>query len=199
MASENKRKIAWLQMLLRESFTSLEIANAVGISQVQCHTTIRHFLSQGIVKEVRGVGVASKPRVLTTVLGQDPKFGSGGGISKKFKKTGRQQLWNNMKIARKFTVESLLSSIDVKQTSAQQYTKSLLDTGYLKLNLTGKTQKGIKNGYNVYTLIRDTGRLAPKLMKEGCWDQNEQKLYPFTKGGNGKAQRVDKEKSNDVA
>lgn len=30
-----------------------------------------------------------------------------------------------------------------------------------------------------YQLLRDTGRFAPIVRQNGCWDQNQQRLYPF--------------------
>jgi predicted transcriptional regulator len=195
----NKRKSAWMQMLLRETFTAKDIADATNVSIVQCHTTIRVFISRGILTRVKGVGVYGNPRKLTVVLGKNPQFGSGGTIPKIYKKNGRQQLWNNIKIARTFTIESLLSSIDVKITSAQEYVKCLKDAGYIVLIKEGKKQKGVRNGKNLYRLVNDTGRLAPRKVKDGMWDQNENALYPIKHQIRSNITNSSKETQHDVA
>ena len=169
-------------MLIRDRFSSDEIAAAIGVSKVQGNNIVRHFLDKDLIKIVWGTGAAWNPRLMRIVLNTGYKWGSGGGVNYLPKKNGQQMLWNSIKILRTFTIDALTYPVDVAPTSAQQYIKSLRESGYLKLRLIGKRQKGILNGFNVYVLIRDTGRLAPKMMKNGCWDQNTQQLYPYTFG-----------------
>lgn len=179
MPNTNKRIGAWLQMLLRDRFTAKQIADAQGINIRQCHTTLRTFVKRGLIHQVSGTGKVGNPKIYQVVLGEMPSFGSGRTLARIHKKTGRQKLWNNMKIARKFTVADLLSTVSVAKTSAQEYVNKLLKAGYLEVI---RPKQYFPNSEPKYLLIRDTGRLSPQVLSEGCWDRNQEKLYQY--GGN---------------
>jgi hypothetical protein len=66
--------------------------------------------------------------------------------------------------------------------SIDKYLSALERAGYVKCvnrrkNANGKYQ--VMGKYRVYMLLNNTGRLYPIVRKDGCWDQNEQQLYPF--------------------
>ncbi|HEB4980873.1 TPA: hypothetical protein R0E67_004479 [Aeromonas dhakensis] len=56
------------------------------------------------------------------------------------------------------------------------YTKALTKAGYVKVLAKAMPHLG---EVAKYRLLRDTGRHAPIVRRNGCWDQNQQRLYPF--------------------
>lgn len=181
MHRENNRYLAWVFMKKVKTFTASDVAEELSVTHHQAFRYIRHFVESGYLKHIRGNGknkrFGGEPKVFTVQSGIEPEFGY---IKNKevYTKTGQQKLWNNMKIARTFTVSSLLSSVDIRKGSAKEYVSSLVKAGYLKVI---RPAKRLPNKEGKYLLVRDTGRLAPRRCrdKRGMWDQNEQKFFPY--------------------
>ncbi|WP_229333298.1 hypothetical protein [Grimontia hollisae] len=158
----------------------------MGINHKYCNKFVHQLWRDGYLVFNGGAGNWFNPRKFSVAEGKCPPLGCGvstksSAPKKRFKKKARQKLWNNMKIERKFSTSSLLSSIEVPKTTAYSYIAGLRKAGYIDLVFNGKKTAGKMQGTaeHRYLLVRDTGRLAPIVRKDGCWDQNEQKLYPF--------------------
>lgn len=81
-----------------------------------------------------------------------------------------------MKISRMFTLTELAMTSNSTSNHAGVYAKALAKAGYVKVQAKAMPHRG---EVAKYQLLRDTGRFAPIIRKNGCWDQNQQRLYPF--------------------
>lgn len=87
--------------------------------------------------------------------------------------TIRQRAWNAMRIKRSFTVPDLVTVVaragdgDVAE-NLRRYVSALTRAGYLER--AARRQQGTapgSNGYPVYSLVRDTGEIAP-VISQAC-------------------------------
>lgn len=188
MASKSQTVLIYKFLEQHPRSTTRQIADALNINHKYCNKFVHELWRDGFLQKDAGVGNWFNPRKFSVVSEKKPRLGCGaveGAVTtRRFKKKARQKLWNNIKIERKFSVTSILASIDAPKTTAYSYIRQLVRAGYVELVFDGKKAKGRANGTaeNRYLLVRDTGRLAPIGRKDGCWDQNEQKLYPYTQG-----------------
>jgi len=157
-----------------------EIANDLRITVNHCRNVLNGFVQQQCaVKQKVGriyhfaVIAASKP-ILTA--------GRSTASKRQYKKTGRQKIWNSLKIQRVVSVADLVCLAAVTEANASLYLRKLVKSSYVRVRHAVNTalpNSEIKGQTSTYQLLRDTGRLCPIVRKDGCWDQNEQQLYPF--------------------
>ena len=98
------------------------------------------------------------------------------------KKTGRQKMWNSMKINGVFTMTDLMMCAEVKRANAVEYLQKLVAAGYVKALTRGKKLKRTSHQgrqQTRYRLLHDTGRFTPIIRKDGVWDQNQQKHHSY--------------------
>lgn len=98
------------------------------------------------------------------------------------RKTNQQKMWNTMKISRFFTLTDLMLTAETGQKQAWFYTDRLVKAGYVKVLFKVDSLLPVPARHGLtgrYQLVRDTGRYAPLCRDHGCWDQNQQQLYPF--------------------
>ena len=192
----NKRAAAWAYIQAHSQFTVPELSSAIEMDLEQCRTTVNRCVIQGYLRHVGGPGVPGRPKRFTMVPDSKPRIGKGafkGDVVKSQKtKTGRQKMWNSMKISRVFTADSLCVTAGVCKKTADEFIRKLSAAGYVaawhRID-TRRPNHEVQGQSSSYRLIRDTGRLSPIVRKTGCWDQNEQTLHPFNKGA-GNEQRV---------
>jgi len=185
--TQDRRSAAWQYITAHAQFTVPELASAIGMDLEQCRTSVNQWRKQGYIKHIGGPGVPGRPKRFARVEGTgEPKVGKGNReglpLRNQRSKTGRQKMWNSMKISRSFTADDLTLTAGISRKSADEYIRKLLDAGYLSAVRrvdTRKSNQEIKGLASSYRLIRDTGRMAPMVRKEGCWDQNQKQLYPF--------------------
>lgn len=79
----------------------------------------------------------------------------------------RQRAWNSMKIAKTFTVRDIVTSVaragdgDVEE-NIRRYCRALTKAGYLRCQARRRPGSApSSNGFAVYELVKDTGRVAP--------------------------------------
>lgn len=182
----NKRQLAWEFMKQMDCFTVPEVANAVEMDLEQCRTTIKKLERQGFIKHIAGIGVpgkAKKYQVLTAA--NEPNLGKGckpGTLIKRQGRTGQQLIWNALRINRTVVVSSVVAVSQCSPKSVSGYLRVLHKAGYLRCKKvdTRLPNHVIECHESIWTLIRETGPKAPLYRRgTGCWDQNEQKLYPF--------------------
>lgn len=192
MKRDNKRYSAWQYMKTVTSFTAQEVANHLGISTHHAFRFIRMFEEEGYIKHISGNGKSKRfggsPKRFAISTTSEPEFGYQKN-KKFFVKTSCQKLWNNMKIARNFSVTDLLSSIDVKKGTAKEYVSLLLKAGYLSVI---KQPGYFPNTEAKYHLVKDTGRLSPQKVNGGVWDRNTKQFIAIPK-------KSSKEVPHDVA
>ncbi|WP_283132507.1 hypothetical protein [Enterovibrio norvegicus] len=202
MANESQRQKAWEYLLENPNIESNTLAAAIGMDKNMCRDTLRYWQERGWVEQVGGRGTTNDPMRFSTTLDAKPLWGGearkGFSVKKHYKKNKRQMLWNNMKIERKFTAHSIVSSINVALPTAYDYIRTLVKAGYIELLPGSRRSRRLDTMKYRYLLVRDTGRLAPIARKNGCWDQNEQKLYPFetAEPKNRRSKRSSKEDLN---
>lgn len=185
---QDKRSAAWEYIAAHHEFTVPELAGAVNMDIEQCRTSVNLWRKQGFIKHVGGPGVPGRPKRFEKIEGvKSPKVGKGNKDGKPLRnqraKTGRQKMWNSMKISRSFSASDLTLTAGVCRKSADEYIRKLLAAGYLSVICrvdTRKPNQEINGQSSSYRLIRNSGRLAPMVRVDGCWDQNEQRFYPFT-------------------
>lgn len=184
MSREYKCERIWAYIRKCDSVTTPEVAKHTGISADLVSVNLSRFANKGFLVHVSGKGIPGDPKRYEKTPFARPVFGNKRAklqAKRKFSKSDRQMLWNNMKITRKFTVTDLLSSIDVTPQVAERFINALSRAGYLApFKVRGQQAKVLNNGYEaVWILVRDTGRLAPKGRRSGLWDQNEKTFYPY--------------------
>ncbi|EGP54862.1 hypothetical protein Agau_L300634 [Agrobacterium tumefaciens F2] len=95
--------------------------------------------------------------------------------------TARQALWNAMRSPFfrngfkliDISVHASTDSLTVAQRSARLYISCLLRAGYLTV-----LQKGTRSEPTIWRLVRNTGPIAPKLLKTECiYDPNAEKIF----------------------
>lgn len=186
---QNKRADAWEYILAHPQFTVPELSKAIEMDLEQCRTTVNRWVKQNYLRHIGSPGVPGRPKRFAMVPGSQPRIGKGANsgdlIRNQKTKTGRQKMWNSMKISRVFTADSLCVTANVCKKTADEFIRKLVAAGYVsavKRVDTKQPNDEVKGLASSYRLIRDSGRMSPIVRKTGCWDQNEQTLYPFTKG-----------------
>jgi hypothetical protein len=186
--SETKSRVAWAWMCQQPSFNIHELATAAGYLESHAQRVVHSWVNSGHLLPVAGSGVCRDPILYAVVdIHREPRMGKGrvlGESPRKIrKKTGQQKMWNTMKIAQRFTIRDLSMTAGVGEGSAGIYVNRLVQAGYLRIfrPVNVHQPNRLRRGQlTVYQLVRNTGRLAPMVRSAGCWDQNEQGLYPFT-------------------
>ncbi|CAJ1920363.1 hypothetical protein [Aeromonas veronii] len=182
MSGKSKTESAWLWMCGKLEFDIPTLRKDLGMGANHAHQLVNRLLSTGHVNiAVQGASrTASRYQVCIPQekLPDEIDGRKAGRWAKKraTKKTSRQKMWNTMKISRTFGLIELAMTSNTATNSASIYTRSLVKAGYLKVLVAAVPHKGIASKY---LLTRDTGRHAPIVRRNGCWDQNQQRLYPF--------------------
>lgn len=184
---QNKREVAWAYAITHAHFTALEMANDIEMDIVHCRKLIMLWLSQGHLRYLTGTGNSGDPRKYSVVPGTVPQLWTGGNgvVGRQKKKTIRQKIWNSMKISRVFTVKSVCVTSGGTENGALSYIRKLKNAGYVEmLCQSDRARVPIYQNRQVATfrLIRDTGRKAPIVRADGCFDPNDGVFYPFNKG-----------------
>lgn len=76
------------------------------------------------------------------------------------KSHGQQAVWAEIRQLQDFTIADIANVVDMKANSIREYVKRLHAGGYVKLD------SNLPSGHR-YVLIKDTGRTAPRLQKDG--------------------------------
>lgn len=184
---KSKTEEAWLWMCKQDSFDMSELLAATDVKQANLYALMRRWLASGhlscvVEGALRQREVFGCNRYQVSNVNEPPKFGTNQGtcISRKKRKsrrkTSQQKMWNTMKISRVFTLTELAMTSNSTSNHAGVYAKALAKAGYVKVQAKAMPHRG---EVAKYQLLRDTGRFAPIVRQNGCWDQNQQRLYPF--------------------
>ncbi|MFQ2529972.1 hypothetical protein ACK30J_00060 [Aeromonas caviae] len=184
---KSKTEEAWLWMCKQDSFDMSELLAATNVKQANLYALMRRWLASGhlscvVEGPLRQREVFGCNRYQVSDVNEPPKFGTNQGtcISRKKRKsrrkTSQQKMWNTMKISRVFTLTELAMTSNSTSNHAGVYAKALAKAGYVKVQAKAMPHRG---EVAKYQLLRDTGRFAPIVRQNGCWDQNQQRLYPF--------------------
>ncbi|MFM5757766.1 hypothetical protein [Aeromonas hydrophila] len=184
---KSKTEEAWLWMCKQDSFDMSELLAATDVKQANLYALMRRWLASGhlscvVEGPLRQREVFGCNRYQVSDVNEPPKFGTNQGtcISRKKRKsrrkTSQQKMWNTMKISRVFTLTELAMTSNSTSNHAGVYAKALAKAGYVKVQAKAMPHRG---EVAKYQLLRDTGRFAPIVRQSGCWDQNQQRLYPF--------------------
>ncbi|MFM5797830.1 hypothetical protein ACET6E_03515 [Aeromonas caviae] len=164
-----------------------EFLAATEVKPANSYALMRRWLASGhlhcvVEGALRQREVFGSNRYQVSDVNAPPKFGTNQGIRtsrkkrKSRRKTSQQKMWNTMKISRVFTLAELAMTSNSTSNHAGVYAKALAKAGYVKVQARAMPHRG---EVAKYQLLRDTGRFAPIVRKNGCWDQNQQWLYPF--------------------
>lgn len=186
----NKRAAAWQHMAANERFTVGDIAAVIAEPIDYGRTIVKSFEKRGFIQHVAGIGVAGRPKVYARIEGREPVLGCGRSaegrvVRRRSQKTQQQKMWNAMKMHKHFTRLDLQMTAEVTDSRARFYLSALNKAGYVRFLV--KVKAGVQNKGKLsrYSLLRNTGKLAPLVRKTGVWDQNQQVFYPFeSTGGN---------------
>jgi predicted HTH transcriptional regulator len=183
MEPETCKAMVWRYIQKNPNSSASTVSLKLGIGKAYCQNIIRDLISIGCLHQTGGEGKSNNPRLLSIVEGKQYRSHTSDSDllrSRKFAKGNHQKLWNNMKIEQSFTARSITASVDIKEATAHRFITQLLKAGYLERII--NSRKVIKNRFSYrYRLIRDTGRLAPKLRKNGLWDMNEERFYSYAR------------------
>lgn len=189
MSSKSKTESAWKWICQQETFSLAELIEQTPLNNGAAYEVLQRWIGWGHVRcvkeNVRGSHVALRSSAFQVVDPLvTPIFGSGNRSStvrrkKRFKrKSSQQKMWNTMKISRHFKAIDLSITAEVGIKSASRYIGLLIRAGYIQQMDRGVIKPVLERNY---LLIRDTGRLSPMVRANpnGCWDQNQQRFYPF--------------------
>lgn len=184
----NKRAEAWSHIATAERFTVNDIATAISEPTEKGREIVKEFEKRGVIQQVAGIGVAGRPKVYARIEGQEPVLGrghcgEGRVIRNQNRKTKQQKMWNAMKMHKHFTRLDLQMTAEVTDSHAKSYLNALHKAGYVRFLVKVKAGQKSKGRLSRYSLLRNTGKLAPLVRKTGAWDQNEQIFYPFESTG----------------
>lgn len=184
-----KTEAAWQWMCQQGTFDLAELVKQTPLNHGAAYEVLKRWICWGHVRcvreKTRGSSISFRGSHYQVVDAQvPPNFGSGNRVTTerrkgRFKgKTRQQKMWNTMKISRHFTPVDLSITTGASIKSAARYIRSLMRAGYISQIDRGSNRLLVERSY---LLIRDTGRLPPMIRAnpEGCWDQNQQRLYPF--------------------
>lgn len=96
--------------------------------------------------------------------------------------SGRQKMWQSMRILRDFEVAQVAATAEVTVNSAQSYISLLKKAGYLMVaKQAPRTGTAIARAGEdtIYRLLRDTGPTRPIPRANGVFDANQRRLQPF--------------------
>lgn len=113
-----------------------------------------------------GLAAANSGEVITSGP-RGPHYGV-----RRVKNTLRERAWRSMRFQRRFTIPDIVSSAAIEtdgnpHASIARYLRVLRDAGYVKPS-TRRVDRiaETSNGFKVWILIRDTGRLAPVVLSK---------------------------------
>ena len=194
--NETKTEFAWNWICQQESFSVQEVIKGVEINKQQMYRVINAWLSGGYIRLI-SPKAQRRQRIYQVVdptispplgSGVRPLDAEGLTVKRRYnkcrskRKTVQQKLWNTMKISRRFTLTDLMITANTNRNTAWHYTNQVVLTGYVRLVVRVNSRQSVQDKFgltNIYQLIRDTGRFSPMKRENGCWDQNQQRLYPF--------------------
>ncbi|MGF1707469.1 hypothetical protein [Enterovibrio baiacu] len=174
MARENKVPVMWDFLSTNPNCSVKEISVAASVGRAYADRIIKEWVRKRFVL-VTEKGRGRRPTRFSVCGDNKPSFDSLGKTKRQYKKTIHQKLWNNMKISTFFTFNSLIGPIQGNKNTAKKLVLKLEAADYVRCVF--KAKNSLQK--NRYQLIRDTGRLVPIIHSNGCWDQNEKKLYPY--------------------
>ena len=180
-ANKNKTEIAWLWITQGFEFDSVLLSKQVSVTRNYASRLVKKWHESGHLMLIGCQGVTRYYRVNQTAISSMPPGWGAEPVSTNEKrhapmKSRQQKMWNSMKINKTVSKSGLVMSSGATVHTVAGYLLALVNTGYLKrLNSTCSD----KHMPSRYVLVRDTGRYAPIVRKNGCWDQNQQRLYPF--------------------
>lgn len=101
-----------------------------------------------------------RPRTYTMVdtAPRPPRMTKSGLLERKT--TGRQRMWNAIRVQKRFDMPWLMYTADVSRRAAETYLNHLIRAGYLRTIERGCSRRGT---WSSYLLVRNTGRLAPAI------------------------------------
>ncbi|EGR1044235.1 hypothetical protein VCSRO12_0209 [Vibrio cholerae] len=182
MKCESCKGLIWEYLLSHSNSCASQVASALSVDKSYCQTILRWLLSQGCIEHIGGTGHSNDPRRFSAKADNPPPLPDIQKVrakrKRKFSKGYEQKLWNNMKIEQVFSIKSITSTLDIKESTANRFVKKLQKAGYLVRVINSRRVASNEFNYR-YRLIKDTGRLAPLSRRNGLWDLNEQKFYPF--------------------
>ncbi|MDO6542788.1 hypothetical protein [Photobacterium sanguinicancri] len=170
-------------MLKKNIFSVGEVADATQIKRYKVSTFVQFLLRKGALKIVRAKApylyAVKNDEVLQ--FGKGQRRGSGITHHRKVNKP-RRRMWNTMRVLRKFSRIDLMMAAEVASSTVSSFTQRLEKAGYIrKICLEGNK----KGECAMYLLVRNTGPDSPvDRGKQGMWDVNEQKIYPFKESAN---------------
>ncbi|WP_457936462.1 hypothetical protein [Aeromonas veronii] len=180
-ANKSKTEIAWLWITQGFEFDSVLLSTEVGISRNYASKLVGKWHESGHLTLMGCKGVTRYYRVNQTAISSIPPGWGAEPVSTREKrrapmKSRQQKMWNSMKINKTVTKLTLSMASGATLRSVDGYIHALVKTGYLKQLNSSCSDKRMPSRY---MLVRNTGRHAPIVRRNGCWDQNQQRLYPF--------------------
>jgi len=182
LSTETKTRVAWQWCCQQPQFTRRQLQDAAEMTMSYSNQVVRAWSRAGIIERVGHGSRAPLYRVINP--DSPPLLGMGSnqtGRRRSWRKTQQQKMWNSMLINNSFGLSDLIITSDVLLQSAYTYVNQLARAGYIKIvhRMQRKHVRPHEREPSRYQLVRDTGRFAPIIRPNGCWDQNEQRLYPF--------------------
>lgn len=113
-----------------------------------------------------GLSAAQAGEIITSGP-KGPHFGI-----RRVKNTLRERAWRSMRVQKRFTIPDIVSSAAIEtdgnpHESVARYLRALRDAGYVKASARRVDKVSeTSNGFKVWMLIRDTGRLAPVVLSK---------------------------------
>lgn len=175
---------AWGLMCGRKRFTCREIAQTLDVKTSKLVGLIKMLINREAIKIIKK-GEKDRGNTYRVVIGEADlnlkKALSKPKRRRSVRGTQSQQVWNAIRIHRVFTMELLQTTTSASLSLINNYVWHLEQCGFI-----GRQKRFVNQaGYSCvrFRLLKDIGRLYPKVQKQGMWDQNTQQFYPFKERG----------------
>jgi hypothetical protein len=190
MSEQSKQNVitnqAWQLMCDKQQFTRREIALALGVKTNLITELTKRLQKQAAIELIK-IQVGNKGNLYRVLINLDDVIlGTGKPQTTRApqqikRNTLVQQIWNSIRINRRFNKGLILATSTVAPSLVTRYLGCLSKAGYIRpLN----SIKGSPRGTSLnYLLVRDSGRLHPTERKDGMWDQNTNTFYKFKEKG----------------
>ncbi len=172
---------------LQEAWQAMTVLKTFRLSQVNAvlqHTNMESL--KAFAKRLEGKGIINRTKDYDedffTVLKPKARPFDKAKSKAVTPISGRQKMWQSMRILRDFDAAQVATTAEVSAKSAQSYISLLKKAGYLfVVKQAPRTGNVIERAgeTTVYRLLKDTGPTRPIPKADGVFDVNKKELQPF--------------------
>ena len=177
--SRPQLKDAWQAMRILKTFSLQQVRDAIE------HTTLdslKAFAKRLVAAKAIAEHVDYEHITYTVINAEYKPFKQVNNSDAKQKNSGRQRMWQSMRILNEFDAGQVASTADVSLASARSFISILKKAGYVFIvKAAPRTGSAIERAgeATIYRLLKNTGPMRPIPKATGIYDVNQNKLIKF--------------------